>query len=77
MCLFVWEFNGAYFNNCYIIIYNLKLHEEHQNDGLGVLRVPGGWIYRFWDYVKEDYYPNSIFVPYNQEFRKVNINWGK
>ena len=49
-------------------IYDLKLHEEYNEEGFGVARVPGGWIYRFWDYVKEGYYPNTTFVPYSDEF---------
>lgn len=49
-------------------IYNLKLHEEFQTEGYGITRVPGGWIYRFWDYEKRDY-PSATFVPYNNEFK--------
>lgn len=53
------------------IIYDLKLHGKIQSDGLNILRVSGGWIYRFWDYVKEDYCLNGTFVPYNNEFKKI------
>lgn len=51
-------------------IYNLGLHEScNITPDLGVTRVPGGWIYRFWDY-ENDYYPNTgIFVPFDNEFQ--------
>lgn len=49
-------------------VYNLELHENFQESGLDITRVPGGWIYRFWDYEKRDYYTVSTFVPYNEEF---------
>lgn len=56
-------------------IYNLKLHEEFQADGYLVVRVPGGWIYRFWDYKKKDYYPNATFVPYSEEYLSRNPDY--
>ena len=60
-------------------LYEMKLYEEIMptSDGrLQVMRVPGGWIYRFWEF---DYEPggkansygiNSVFVPYNNEFQE-------
>ncbi len=45
-------------------IYKLKIHESLDiPPELQVTRVPGGWIYRFWDDQKKDYYPNAVFVP--------------
>ena len=47
-------------------IYDLELHESIDiPPELNITRVHGGWIYRFWDYEKKDYYPNAVFVPYN------------
>lgn len=49
-------------------IYDLKLNESVViPPELQVTRVPGGWIYRFWDPDKDDYYPNAVFVPYVEE----------
>jgi hypothetical protein len=50
-------------------IYKLNLHESTWicADGSSVIRVPGGWIYRLWDYearVTRD----PVFVPFNNEF---------
>lgn len=53
-------------------LYNLKLHEEIcAESGYHVFRVPGGWIYRFWDYSNEDYFSHATFVPFNNEFENV------
>ncbi len=49
-------------------IYDLELHENFQVSGLDITRVPGGWIYRYWDFEKKDYYSDSTFVPYSIEF---------
>ncbi len=54
-------------------IHNMKLHDVITIDAHNtrVLRVPGGWIYRFWEYVvhaSPEYRVNSVFVPYNKEF---------
>ena len=54
------------------ILYNLKLHEVMQREDFQALRVPGGWIYRYWDYEKRDYYADSTFVPYSEEFLPRN-----
>lgn len=40
-------------------IYDLKLHESTFIDGIGILRVAGGWIYSW---------SQDIFVPYSEEF---------
>jgi hypothetical protein len=51
------------------MIYNLGLHQECRLGSVCVIRVPGGWIYRFWDFERqEDMQP--IFIPYNNEFQK-------
>jgi len=51
-------------------IYELELHENLQTDGMEINRVPGGWIYRFWDFEKKDYYHDSVFVPFNNEYQR-------
>ena len=53
-------------------IYKLKLHEHVESDDWQATRVAGGWIYRFWNYTKQDWYASSIFIPYNDEFYKGN-----
>ena len=50
-------------------IYDLKLHEETLISGYRILRVPGGWIYDKWDYKKENYLFDPIFIPFNNEFK--------
>ena len=66
-------------------IYNLKLHEEmHFENGRFVMRVPGGWIYKFYNANtiafpdskkiqththKIDSHYENVFVPYNDEFK--------
>ena len=54
-------------------MYKLKLHERYDygKEGLSILRVPGGWIYSFWDYEKKDYYSNRLFVPFNNDFQVI------
>jgi len=49
-------------------IYELELHEYLQLEDIQIMRVAGGWIYRYWDYEKKDYYAGSTFVPYHNEF---------
>lgn len=45
-------------------IYELEIHEEIKvSDDLFVLRVPGGWIYSYWNEL-EDYTSSGIFVPF-------------
>ena len=47
------------------IIYEMKLHECLKfSEELYVTRVPGGWIYSNAN--------NSVFVPYNDEFKADN-----
>lgn len=48
-------------------IYDLKLHEELKlSNDMYVLRVPGGWIYDFWD-VTKDQAKIGVFVPFSME----------
>jgi hypothetical protein len=48
-------------------IYQLKLHEELTlNRSISVLRVPGGWIYRF-----DNRDTNYVFVPFDNGFEIV------
>ena len=64
-------------------IYKLELFEEtfedreqYGNSGLSVRRVPGGWIFTNFEDSHEDGNAiqsrlSSVFVPYNEEFKKV------
>ena len=52
-------------------IYKLKLHESIDSSGLKITRVPGGWIYMFWDYDKRVFYQTSTFVPFDNEYQKI------
>lgn len=53
-------------------IYKMKLHDEASIPYIAhVLRVPGGWIYRFWDCDKYDVEKITTFVPFNNEFQNV------
>ena len=46
-------------------LYKLKLHESLDiPPELQVTRVVSGWIYRFWDSEKQDYYSSAVFVPF-------------
>jgi hypothetical protein len=45
-------------------IYNLELHESMDiPPNLQVTKVPGGYIYRFWDYEKNEVSLYGTFVP--------------
>jgi hypothetical protein len=53
-------------------LYSMDMHEvigitatsdTYATPTCGVLRVPSGWIYMFWDFEKQDYV-REIFVPY-------------
>ncbi len=51
-------------------IYDLELHESiNIPHCFEVTRVPSGWIYRFWDYGKQDYPTMGVFVPYDNKFQ--------
>lgn len=58
-------------------IYDLKLHEKTNigNTDVAVVRVPGGWIYRFFDFDIESI--GSVFVPFDNEFRKPKTTIGR
>ena len=73
-------------------IHKMKLHEFVTIPGrlrhpFEIIRVPGGWVYRFWEprqiylsdgrWRSEDYEYNSVFVPYNEEFKGGNDEWRK
>lgn len=55
-------------------IRTLDLHEEqayHLDDGSGLvaLRVPGGWIYKFYEDMERTFdIQHAVFVPYSNEF---------
>lgn len=52
-------------------IYDLKLHESTatESGNIGITRVAGGWLYKFWNFQKDDYFENTTFVPFNNEFQ--------
>jgi hypothetical protein len=51
-------------------MYKLKLNQgTFVDDGVYVLRVPGGWIYGIGN--------NNIFVPYNEEFSDCRMETGE
>ena len=58
-------------------IYDLKLNEEfYISFHVSYIRVPGGWIRREIatldvDSVHEQLVMNSVFIPYNEEFKKT------
>lgn len=53
-------------------VYNLNLHESVTlNNGIVIMRVPGGWIYDCWD-CQLDTSKAGVFVPFNNEFQVVN-----
>lgn len=52
-------------------IYGLELHQETEESGIRVTRVPGGWIYTFSTYEEraDAWRISSVFVPYDNEFQ--------
>lgn len=57
-------------------IYNLDLHQSiFSEDGSAeIMRVPGGWIYKFYDYIPSEngwILVSSEFVEYNEEFMQA------
>jgi len=61
-------------------IYTMELHQRISTDPYTqVVRVPGGWIYRFFQLhyhlreaqgvMEENYTIDSIFVPFTDEFQ--------
>jgi hypothetical protein len=52
-------------------MYEMELHEEYCCNGdLRIVRVPGGWLYRFWNYKNQSDLPGGVFVPFHGEFEK-------
>ncbi|MFA5618418.1 MAG: hypothetical protein WDK95_16440 [Syntrophorhabdaceae bacterium] len=51
-------------------LYEMKLHDILDFDEYNIIRVPGGWIYRFWDIVKGEY-GKGTFVPLYDEFMEM------
>ncbi|MFX0022147.1 MAG: hypothetical protein ACFE9S_07460 [Candidatus Hermodarchaeota archaeon] len=56
-------------------MYHLTLHKSmraHSEDTeIEIIRVPGGWIYRFFQWIpSENKWINatSVYIPYNNEF---------
>ena len=51
--------------------YDLKLGESVEMQcGIALLRVPGGWTLRRWDYSIEDWEKIETIIPFNNEFQK-------
>ena len=42
---------------------NMNMHETIDGDGFQYIKVPNGFLYRFWDYNKEAFGTESTFVP--------------
>ena len=57
---------GTDINDRGMSCYGMKLHEERAvAEGVYVLRVPGGWLYKIWSGgVKQV----PVFVPHSREF---------
>ena len=60
-------------------LYTMDLHEVicqttfsegTAKPDLSILRVPGGWIYLFWDRETQSY-SNQIFVPFDNGFMNL------
>ena len=56
------------------LLFKMELHDKIKLDNLSILKVPGGWIYRF---VEKHYNysgnmvngsQTSVFVPYSPDF---------
>jgi len=45
-------------------LVTMELHDEIEYYDIKVLKVPGGWIYRFYNSDKQNY-ENPVFVPWN------------
>lgn len=58
---YLWKKNGMETKD----IYSLELHESlNISPDLCVTRVPGGWLYRFWNY-KTDCGQRATFMPFS------------
>jgi len=51
-------------------LYDLRLHDQLDNERLTIMRVPGGWIYIFPYEANGSVAIETTFVPFNQEFKK-------
>ena len=59
-------------------VYEMELHDTtHPAGDFKIIRVPGGWIYRFYEINQvtmadgtwsENYFCDSVFVPFDNEF---------
>lgn len=56
-------------------LYKMELHEVINYDAFEVHRVPGGWIYRFFQIRKSSCVASpavdSVFVPINDEMKEL------
>ena len=53
-------------------LYSMSLGDNFTvNDETVATKVPGGWIFKFWDHERQYYPPQTgVFVPFNTEFQK-------
>lgn len=52
-------------------LFNMNLHEiieVYHDPYFRIMRVSGGWLYNFYDTEVDNYKPEWIFVPLNNEF---------
>jgi soluble cytochrome b562 len=50
-------------------IYDLELNNSLVDEGMRIIRVPGGWIYKTISQTNN----TSVFVPFNDEFSKTKV----
>jgi hypothetical protein len=63
-------------------MYKLGLHDSMrarlEDTEIEILRTPGGWIYRFFQFVpSENEWINTgnVFVPFDNEFNEFHKGW--
>lgn len=54
-------------------LQDMALHEEYQQSGRNILRVPGGWLYQMWDWHNECWLA-PVFVPFQREFQDEELS---
>ena len=52
-------------------IYKLALGVSYYDEDLmkDIIRVPGGWIFRTYDFTEDKPLDSGVFVPFNNEFQ--------
>lgn len=51
-------------------IYDLKLHESLSEEDFRITRVPGGFLYRFWNYTTGYFDDPATFVPISKRMKE-------